>query len=172
MDTANALFEHELRDIYDAENKLVKALERMAKVCNDKQLVEGFREHLQVTKGQVTRLEQVFELIGRKPRREACAGINGLIEEFSKFVEEHPEPTVLDAFANGAAQKVEKYEICSYESLIELGQLLGLTEAVQLFEQSKTEEEQTAEKLHTLSDRLNQKLSVDKTITLPVEERR
>ncbi|MCA1841426.1 MAG: DUF892 family protein, partial [Actinobacteria bacterium] len=113
METIKDLFEHELRDIYDAEQKLVAALKTMASKSSDDRAARGFEEHRKQTEQHVARLEQVFEMIDRKPRREACAGINGLIEEFSKFVKEDPAPEILDVFANGAAQKVEQYEICS-----------------------------------------------------------
>lgn len=170
IDNVQSLFEHELRDLYDAENKLVGALERMSRKVTDPKLVSGFEEHREVTKKQVQRLEQVFELVGRQPRREACAGINGLIEEFSKFVEEDPSPEALDVFSVGAAKKVEQYEIVAYRSLIELAGKLGIKEGVTLLEESLAEEEETFEKLEEVSPEVGQKLSGG-TIQLPSEER-
>src|SRR5437762_4597214 len=106
METARDLFEHELRDIYDAEEKLVRATETMAQKVSDQSLKQAFEEHCEVTKGQVKRLETVFEQIGRQPRREKCPGINGLIEEFSTFASEDPAAEVLDLFAITAGTKV------------------------------------------------------------------
>jgi ferritin-like metal-binding protein YciE len=159
MDTARELFEHELRDIYDAEMKLTRALDSMAKKATNPELKQGFRDHLQVTKGQASRLEQVFALLDRKPRREPCDGINGLISEFTGFVqEENPSKEILDLFATSAATKVEHYEICAYKSLIKLADSLGLSEAAELFEQSLREEQQTASELEQLSDKLGQEV--------------
>lgn len=161
MDSARELFEHELRDIYDAEHKLVNALETMAKKTTNEQLSKSFQEHRTVTQGQIERLDKVFGLIDRAPRREACDGINGLISEFSGFVkDESPSEKVLDVFATAAAQKVEHYEICSYKSLIKLADTLGLSEAAELFEQSLKEEQETAMELETMSEKLGQELPV------------
>jgi ferritin-like metal-binding protein YciE len=155
LDTPIELFEHELRDIYDAENKLKRALERMAKKAPDQQLSQGFEQHRRETQDQLQRLEEIFQLLGRKPRREPCAGINGLIEEFSEFVkEEEPSEEVLNLFIIGAALKVEHYEIVAYQSLMRLAGRAGLTEAVDLLAQNLLEEQQTAERLERLADLL------------------
>ena len=159
MDTARELFEHELRDVYDAEQKLVNALEKMSNDASEEQLASAFREHREVTRRQAERLERVFELIDRAPRREPCAGINGLIEEYRKFNEEDPSPEVRDLFAAGAALKVEHYEIVSYKSLIKLATQLGLTEAVELFTESLREEEETAREAEQMTEILGKKLS-------------
>ncbi|MGH2786638.1 MAG: ferritin-like domain-containing protein [Actinomycetota bacterium] len=160
MDTAIELFEHELRDIYDAEHKLVRALKTMADKATNEELKKGFEEHLEVTAKQAGRLERVFELIERKPRREPCDGINGLIAEYSGFAkEENPSPPVLDLFSTSAALKVEHYEICSYRSLIRLADVLGLSEAAGLFEQSLKEEQATAQELEQLSEKLGHEVS-------------
>ncbi|MDQ4065683.1 MAG: DUF892 family protein [Actinomycetota bacterium] len=159
MDSGRELFEHELRDMYDVEMKLVNALETMSNKVADEQLSRAFEEHREVTRRQAERLEQVFQLIDRAPRREACEGINGLIEEFSCFVKEDPSDAVLNVFATGAAQKVEHYEIVAYKSLIKLADQLGLSEAAELFEQNLREEQETAQQLETLSEKLGQELS-------------
>ena len=159
MDSAKDLFEHELRDIYDAEHKLVNALETMGNKVADEQLSKSFEEHRAVTQNQIERLDKVFGLIDRVSRREACDGINGLISEFSGFVkDESPAEPVLNVFATAAALKVEHYEICSYKSLIKLADTLGLTEAAELFEQSLKEEQETATELETMSEKLGQEL--------------
>jgi ferritin-like metal-binding protein YciE len=159
MDSAKELFEHELRDIYDAEHKLVNALETMAKKVENPQLSKSFQEHREVTQNQIERLDKVFGLIDRAPRREACDGINGLISEFSGFVkDENPSAAVLNVFATAAAQKVEHYEICAYKSLIKLADTLGLSDAAELFEASLKEEQETATELETMSEKLGQEL--------------
>jgi ferritin-like metal-binding protein YciE len=158
-DTAKELFEHELRDIYDAENKLVRATETMAKKVSDPSLARSFDEHSRVTKQQVRRLEKVFDLVGRKPRRERCKGIDGLIEEFTDFVkEESPSKEVLDLFATAAGAKVEHYEISAYNSLIQLATQLGIEEGVALLDQTLAEETETLQKLETASKEVGQKL--------------
>lgn len=170
METLKDLFVHELRDIYDAENKLVNAVESMASKVTDPKLVSALQGHLKVTKQQVGRLEEVFPLVGLKPTREACKGINGLIEEFSTFVkDESPANEILDTFAIGAAQKVEHYEMCAYESLIELATSLGLTEAVSLFEATLSEEQEASETLKSLSSSIQSSADPGQ-ITLPQEQ--
>ena len=159
MDTAKELFEHELRDMYDAEHKLVNALETMADKVGDEQLSKSFHEHRRVTQSQIGRLDKVFGMIDRAPRREPCDGINGLISEFSGFVkDESPAEPVLNVFATAAAQKVEHYEICAYKSLIKLADTLGLSDAAELLEQSLKEEQDTANELDTMSEKLGQEL--------------
>jgi ferritin-like metal-binding protein YciE len=159
-DTGRELFEHELRDIYDAENKLVNALQKMTKNASDEQLAQAFEEHRKVTQQQAKRLERVFQLIDRSPRREPCPGINGLIEEYQKFnKEENPSPEVADVFAAGAAAKVESYEICAYKSLIKLANHLGLAEAEALLKESLREEEETLREAEQMTEILGKRLS-------------
>jgi ferritin-like metal-binding protein YciE len=157
-ETAKELFEHELRDIYDAEHKLINALEKMAKDASDDQLSHAFKApgcHTTATR----RLERVFELVDRAPRREPCAGINGLIEEYQKFnQEEDASPEARDVFAAGTALKVETYEISAYKSLIKLANQLGLSDAVSLFEDSLREERETAHEAEEMSEILGKKL--------------
>lgn len=158
MDTARELFEHELRDIYDAEEKLVRATEAMSNKATDEKLAASFKEHSEVTKGQVRRLESVFTAIGREPRREKCDGINGLIEEFSSFVKDkNPTPEVLDFFAIGAATKVEHYEINAYKSLISLAGALGIDAGP--LEENLAEEVETANTLEGMSKAFAGRLS-------------
>ena len=160
-DNARELFEHELRDIYDVENKLINALESMAKKVTEPALQTAFAEHREVTQNQAKRLEEIFGLLDRAPRREPCQGINGLIQEFQEFVkEESPAPEVLNLFATGAAQKVEAYEICSYKSLINLAENLQMSEAIALLQQNLAEEEQTAVQLEEMSKKLGPTLPV------------
>jgi ferritin-like metal-binding protein YciE len=155
LDRGIELFEHELKDIYDAESKLSRELEGMAKKAGDEGLVEAYLEHKQQTDGQIKRLEDVFGLVDKKPSREPCHGINGLLKEFKSFVaDEKPSPELLDVFAIGASLKVEHYEIASYKSLIQLAKQAGLGAAVLLLERNLSEELETADKLEVLAERL------------------
>jgi ferritin-like metal-binding protein YciE len=149
LETAKDLFEHELRDIYDAEQKLVRATATMSEKVEDERLTQAFAQHCEVTKGQVKRLEGVFKAIDREPRREKCPGINGLIEEFSEFVKEGPAPAALNFFAIGAASKVEHYEIEAYKSLIALADQIGIDSSPLV--QNLAEEEETATMLEAMS---------------------
>jgi ferritin-like metal-binding protein YciE len=152
VDTGHELFEHELRDIYDAEHKLVRALGAMAKKLSDQALIEGLEEHREVTQGQIKRLEEVFRLLDKKPRREPCRGINGLIDEFTKFAKEEPSEEILNAFAVGAGLKVEQYEIVAYESLLRLAGRLGLTETIDLLAENLSEEVEAARQMGELAE--------------------
>jgi ferritin-like metal-binding protein YciE len=156
-ETAQELFEHDVRDLYDAEQKLVRALERMAKKATDRELAKGFAAHAKTTRRQARRLEQVFRTLGRKPRRHPCAGIDGLIEEYATFVsDEKPSEEVLDAFSIAAALKVEHYEIVAYKDLIQLAQQLGNGTAASLLKETLKEEQDTANLLEKLSKRLGE----------------
>ncbi len=158
METGTELFIHDLRDVYDAELKLVNALETMANKVTNPELQTAFEDHSRVTQEHANRLEKVFPLVDRKPTREPCKGINGLIEEFRSFVEENPGDQVLNVFATAAALKVEHYEIASYSALIKLASQLGLDEAVELFQQTLAEEQETALELETTAEKLGQEL--------------
>ena len=160
METGTELFIHELRDIYDAEHKLINALETMANKVPHPELQQAFHQHRKVTEGHAQRLEKVFELVDRKPSRQPCHGINGLIEEFSDFVKrESPADEVLNVFATGAALKVENYEITAYKSLMKLADQMGLSEAGELFQENLKEEEDTAKELEMISPELGQTLA-------------
>jgi ferritin-like metal-binding protein YciE len=152
VDTQQELFEHELRDIYDAEHKLVRALQTMSKKVPDRALAESFGEHRKVTEGQIQRLEGVFRLLDKKPRREPCRGINGLIDEFTKFTKEGPSDDVLNAFAVGAGLKVEQYEIVAYQSLLRMAGQLGLEGALDPLSANLSEEMEAANRLDASAD--------------------
>jgi ferritin-like metal-binding protein YciE len=156
-ETPQELFEHDVQDLYDAEQKLVRALERMAKKASDRELAKGFAAHAKTTRRQARRLEQVFRTLGRRPKRHTCAGINGLIEEYATFVrDEKPSEEVLDVFSVAAALKVEHYEIVAYRDLAKLAQQLGNETAASLLQETLKEEEATAQLLEGLSERLGQ----------------
>jgi ferritin-like metal-binding protein YciE len=155
LDTQQELFEHELRDIYDAEHKLVRALRTMAKKVPDRTLSEGLEEHRRITQGQIKRLEEVFRLLEKKPRREPCRGINGLIDEFKKFVDqEDVSDEILSAFAVGAGLKVEQYEIVAYQMLLKLASRLDLPDALDLLGENLSEEIDAVHQLEALAEQL------------------
>lgn len=142
----------EIKDLYNAEKQLVKALPKMAKAASSDELREAFETHLEETEGHVTRLEQVFELLDEKPRGKHCAGMAGIVEEGSEKLQEDMEDMVLDASLIGAAQKVEHYEICAYGTVSAWAEALGLNEVVELLNQTLEEEKAADEKLTALAE--------------------
>jgi ferritin-like metal-binding protein YciE len=149
------LYIDELRDLYDAENRLVKALPEMAKNAESDELRAGFEEHLEQTKGHVDRLRQIFESLDEKPTGKKCAAMVGLIQEGEELMDEDFEGGVKDAALISAAQRVEHYEIAAYGCLKTWAGLLGETEAQSLLEQTLNEEKATDEKLTELSEEIN-----------------
>src|SRR6266446_8660194 len=115
LDTLKTLYVDELRDLYNAENQLIKALPKMAKGASSEELPKAFEKHLEQTKTHVERLEEVFEELGEKPNGKTCKAMKGLIEEGSEILHEDGEESVIDAGIIVAAQKVEHYEIASFE---------------------------------------------------------
>lgn len=132
METARDLFEHELCVLYDAETKAIRSLGRMAMRCSDPELVQVYKDYQLVAQKRLDRLNEIFGIIGRKPERIPCAGMNGLIEEFSDFLETKPSEAVLDAFAVESARRVERYEVCAYQALITLAVALRLEDITEL----------------------------------------
>jgi len=153
MMTLRDLFVEQLRDVYHAEGQLVKALPKMAKNASNPDLTAAFTEHLEETKGQVERLERVFEAIGEKAKGKKCQAMEGLVEEGKEVMEEDAEPDVLDAGLIAAAQKVEHYEIASYGCLRTWAEQLGLGRNVaRLLDQTLDEEKAADEKLTGLAE--------------------
>jgi len=134
------LFEDELKDIYWAEKALVKAIPKMIKNATSEELVEALKAHLTETEGQVTRVEQVFEAIGKKPVAVKCEAITGLIKEAGEIMEECEAGSMCDAGIISAAQKIEHYEIATYGTLRQFAETLGLSEVVTLLETTLNEE--------------------------------
>lgn len=151
MDTIEELFEHELKDIYYAEHALLDALEQMAGESQEKDIRKAFQQHRKETQGQIKRLDKIFKALGRKPEEEVCPGIEGLIKEKKLFAKEKPSPELLEFYNLGAAQKVERYEITAYETLIDMAGKLGLDDAVSLLEENLQEEEATLNKLKAIA---------------------
>lgn len=152
LDSLEKLFFEELKDIYNAEKQLTRALPRMAKAADSPELRQAFTNHLKETEGQIQRLERVFKEVGQAVRGKKCKGMEGLIEEGKEMMEEDGEPKVLDAALIASAQKVEHYEIAAYGCLRAYAGLLGYTEASQLLQQNLQEEEAADKKLTQLGE--------------------
>jgi len=152
LDTLQKLYTDELRDLYNAENQLVKALPKMAKAASSGDLKDAFEKHLEQTKGHVERLEQVFEELGEKPKGKTCRAMKGLIEEGSEILKEDGEDSVIDAGIIVAAQKVEHYEIAGYGSVRTFAHLLGQNKAAELLQTTLDEEAETNQLLNRLAE--------------------
>lgn len=151
MQTIEELFEHELQDIYSAEQSLLDALEQMAQESSDREIKRGFTQHRKETQAQIKRLEKIYRTLGRKPESGSCPGVEGLIKEKKLFMREKPSSELLEFYNIGAAQKVERYEITAYESLVDMAEKLGMADVVDLLEQSLQEEEMALNKLKAIS---------------------
>jgi ferritin-like metal-binding protein YciE len=149
------LYVDELKDLYSAENQLIKALPKMAKAASSEELRQGFEEHLEQTKGQVQRLEKIFELLDESPKGKKCVGMEGLVKEGAEVMEEEFEDSVMDAALIGAAQRVEHYEIAAYGTAREFAKILGETQHASLLEETLQEEKETDEKLNELAREIN-----------------
>jgi ferritin-like metal-binding protein YciE len=152
LDTLEKLYVSELRDLYSAENQLLKALPKMATGATSPELKEAFETHLEQTKGHVERLEELFEQLDESPKGKTCHAMKGLIEEGSEILKEEGENSVLDAGMIVAAQKVEHYEIASYGSVRTFANLLGKPEEAKLLQATLDEESETNEILNRLAE--------------------
>jgi ferritin-like metal-binding protein YciE len=154
MDSLKDLYIDELKDLYNAENQLVKALPKMAQKASAPELKRAFQEHLGQTERQVNRLERIFKQLGEKPTGKTCKAMKGLVEEGKEIIEEKGDESVLDAALIGAAQKVEHYEIASYGTARTFASLLGEEDAVELLQKTLDEEGATDKKLTALAESL------------------
>jgi ferritin-like metal-binding protein YciE len=145
------LFHYELKDLYSAENQLVKALPKMAKAATNPDLKAGFEEHLEQTKGHVQRLDEIAELLGIKLTGHKCKAMEGLVEEGAELIHEDAEDAIRDAGLISAAQRVEHYEIAGYGTVRTLAETLGHADAAELLAQTLAEEKETDEKLTELA---------------------
>ena len=155
MNRLKHLYVEELKDLYNAENQMVKALPKMAKATTAEDLRAGFEEHLGQTKGHVERLEKIFKALGESPKGKKCKGMEGLIKEGAELIKEHPAPEELDAGLISAAQRVEHYEIAGYGCVATYANLLGEGEAESLLRQTLDEEKETDKKLTQLAEHIN-----------------
>ncbi len=152
LDSLESLFVDQLKDLYNAEQQIMKALPKMAKAASNSELKSGFEQHLEQTKKQAERLEQIFEELEIQPKGKKCVAMEGLIEEGQSIIKDATQPNVLDAGLIAAAQKVEHYEIAGYGTARTYASLLGLSEAANLLQETLTEEEQTDRKLTDLAE--------------------
>jgi ferritin-like metal-binding protein YciE len=149
------LYVEELKDLYSAENQMVKALPKMIKAATSKDLRAGFEGHLEQTKGHVSRLDEIFKALGESPKGKKCKGMEGLIKEGGEMIEEDPAPEELDAGLISAAQRVEHYEIAGYGCVRTYAKLLGENEAEALLQETLEEEKKTDAKLTQLAENIN-----------------
>jgi ferritin-like metal-binding protein YciE len=155
LKTLKDLYLDELRDVYDAENQIVKALPKMVKAATSVELQEALREHLEKTRGHVKRLEQVFDAMGERRKRRTCEGLKGLLEEGKELMEEDAEPAVMDAGLIAGAQRVEHYEMAAYGSLRTWAQQLGDQKASRLLEETLNEEKEADQALSEIASAIN-----------------
>lgn len=153
--TLRELYVQELKDLYDAENQITKALPKMMKEASSDELRSALEEHLEVTTEQARRIEQIFENMGEKLKAEKCKGMQGVIAEGSDLLKEADDDDVRDAGIIASAQKVEHYEIASYGTVRTYAELLGEDEAVQLLQQTLDEEKEADQKLNALAEEIN-----------------
>jgi ferritin-like metal-binding protein YciE len=163
LDTLEKLYISELRDLYSAENQLLKALPKMAKGASSSELKDAFEKHLEQTKGHVQRLKQLFEQLDESPTGKTCHGMKGLIKEGSEILKEEGEDSVLDAGIIVAAQKVEHYEIASYGSVRTFANLLGNDEAASVLQSTLDEESEANETLNGLAEGIVNREAVSET---------
>jgi ferritin-like metal-binding protein YciE len=152
MSSLDALFEDELRDLYDAERQIIKALPRMIKATENDELRDAFEAHLEETRGHVERLEQVFAMLDLRVRGKHCSGMAGILEEGANLLTEDGDEAVLDAGYIAAAQRVEHYEITAYGTLIAWATTLGHENVTALLEQTLNEEKAADQKLSALAE--------------------
>jgi len=152
LDTLQTLYINELKDLYNAEGQLLKALPKMAKGASSEELKDAFEKHLEQTKTHVERLEEVFEELGETPKGKTCRAMKGLIEEGAEVLKEEGEESVIDAGIIVAAQKVEHYEIASYGSVRTFAQLLGKDRSADLLQTTLDEESEANELLNKLAE--------------------
>ena len=153
IDSMTALLVDELRDIYDAEKRLTKAIPKLAKKATNDQLRSALEEHLEETEQQVQRLEQAFEHLGERAKAKPCAGMRGIIEEGDEHVgEDYDDDDLRDAVIIGSAQRVEHYEIAAYGTAIAHARLLEHDEVVELLEESLGEEKGADKKLTEIAE--------------------
>ena len=152
IETMDDLLLHGLKDMYYAENQIVKSLPKLIKKATNRDLSKGLKDHLEETKNQVARLDQVFKKLGKQPQSVRCPAIDGLISEADEVAGEVADKDVLDAAIVGSAQAVEHYEIARYGTLIAWAESLGHDDIIRLLNTSLNEEKAADTKLSSLAD--------------------
>jgi ferritin-like metal-binding protein YciE len=153
--TLKDLYVDELKDLYDAEHQIIKALPKMIEAASSEELQSALTEHLEITRTQAERIEQIFESMGEKAKAKKCKGMEGVIKEGSEVIEENDDEQVRDAGIIAAAQRVEHYEMAGYGTARTYATLLGEDEAAELLEQTLNEEKEADEKLSQLAEQIN-----------------
>jgi len=153
IDNLEKFFVEQLKDVYNAEKQIVRALPRMSKAATDEELRNAFDTHLRETEKQVERLERVFKDFGHTPQGKKCVGMEGLIEEAKELLQEDVDPEVLDAGLIMAAQKVEHYEIATYGCLKTYAELLGNEDAARVLDEILEEEKRADQLLTEIAER-------------------
>ena len=151
--TLENMFHDTLKDVYFAEKKIIKSLPKMAKAAQSADLKKAFEKHEIETQGQIKRLEQIFEMIGKKPQGKTCPAIQGILDEGEEIMEEYKDSSALDAGLLAAAQAVEHYEITRYGTLKRWAEVLGMGGAAKLLEKTLNEENKTDDALTGLADK-------------------
>jgi ferritin-like metal-binding protein YciE len=152
LESLHDLYVDELKDLYNAENQLLKALPKMAKAAAAPELRTAFEDHLEETRGQVERLERIFKKLDASPKGKKCKGMEGLIEEGKEVMGQDAEPAVLDAALIAAAQRVEHYEMAGYGCVRNYARLLGYDDAAELLQETLDEEGAADKKLTELAE--------------------
>lgn len=155
VETLEQLFIDELKDLYSAEKQIVQALPKVAKAVSTPELENALLSHLEETKGHVERLEKIGQIVGKKLTGKKCVGMEGVLEEGSEIVKEAKEGAIRDAGLIAACQRVEHYEMAGYGSAREFAELLGLSDVVDLLEETLEEEKAADEKLTGISRTVN-----------------
>jgi len=153
--TMQELLVDELKDLYSAEKQILRALPKVAKATTSPELREALLNHLEETKGQVARLEQIGEMVGKKMTGKTCVGMKGVLEEGSEVLEDTEKGNVRDAALISASQRIEHYEMAGYGSAREFAKMLGLSEVAALLDQTLTEEKNADKKLSGISKTVN-----------------
>jgi ferritin-like metal-binding protein YciE len=155
MESLKELYVEELKDLYSAETQITKALPKMAKAATSQTLKDAFASHLEETKEQIKRLEQIFESLDESPKGKTCEGMKGLLKEGDELMKEDADPEVMDAGLISAAQRVEHYEMAGYGTVRTYAELLGEDEAVTLLEATLKEEKAADSKLSKVANKIN-----------------
>lgn len=155
VETMQELLIDELKDLYSAEKQIVRALPKLAKAVSSPELQQALLSHLEETKGQVSRLEKISEIVGKKLTGKTCVGMKGVLEEGSEVLEDTDKGIVRDSALIAASQRVEHYEMAGYGSAREFAKLLGHSDIAALLDETLTEEKNADKKLSVISKQIN-----------------
>lgn len=160
MNSPRDLFVHEMSDIYDAEQRILQMLPKMASESNNQQVKSALQDHERETRQQVTNLEQCFQILGVQPTRTTCHAISGLKQEHDDFLKENPNDDIKTMFDLGAAAKTEHYEIASYRGLVDKAKMMGESKCANLLSQNLQQEESMAQRVENLAHQLGQQATM------------